>query len=516
MKKLVITSVLALLVSVWSIARAQEFPEEYLGLPGDNLNLYAVMKLFQESETLEGFERELNDENSRVNNLDLNGDGLVDYIMVMDYVDGNVHTIVLRAALNRDETQDVAVFTVQQFKNGSVQLQLIGDEALYGKNYIIEPYYAGNGETRNPAYAGTPVRNEKVTVVRTTTYEVAAWPLVSFIFRPTYVSWHSSWHWGYYPTYWDPWRPYYWHTYYGYHYNWHNNYYAHYRPWNQYRYNRYNNYYYTHIRTYSPTVVVNINKGKYRNTYSRPDLRREGERLYARTNSGRSSATTSSGRVRTSSASVNKSAGKAESGNARRPSSVATGRNSTNPGAEIRTNSTRRSVETATKRATSGSAVKRSTGAERKSATVSEERRKGNASAAKTSSVSRRAATVSGSRASARSSVKKAQEVNRKSATFPSQKSSTAPSVRKSISKKPSVNSSGPASSSLRKSAPSRSSARVYGRNLRKASPAPKASSTRRSSRAAVRSSRSGGVSSTPAPSPSSARSTSSDRRGRR
>src|SRR5690554_2206987 len=154
MKKLVITSVITLLVASWSIVRAQDFPEEYIGLPGDNLNLYAVMKLFQESETLEGFERSLNDENSRINNLDLNGDKYVDYIMVNDYPDGNVHNIVLRVALNERETQDVAVFVVQQVGEATVQLQLIGDEALYGKNYIIEPYYTEGGETPNPAYIG--------------------------------------------------------------------------------------------------------------------------------------------------------------------------------------------------------------------------------------------------------------------------------------------------------------------------------------------------------------------------
>jgi hypothetical protein len=71
MKKLIITSILALLVTAGSALMAQDYPDEYLGLPGDNLNLYAVMKLFQESETLEGFERNLNNENSRINNLDL-------------------------------------------------------------------------------------------------------------------------------------------------------------------------------------------------------------------------------------------------------------------------------------------------------------------------------------------------------------------------------------------------------------------------------------------------------------
>ena len=31
-----------------------------LGLPGDNLNLYAVLDLFQKSKTIEDFEKELN------------------------------------------------------------------------------------------------------------------------------------------------------------------------------------------------------------------------------------------------------------------------------------------------------------------------------------------------------------------------------------------------------------------------------------------------------------------------
>jgi hypothetical protein len=87
MRNLIITSIIALLTAGWSIAGAQNHPDEYLGLPGDNLNLYAVMKLFQESETLEDFEKNLNDENTMVNNLDLNGDNMVDYIMVFDYVD---------------------------------------------------------------------------------------------------------------------------------------------------------------------------------------------------------------------------------------------------------------------------------------------------------------------------------------------------------------------------------------------------------------------------------------------
>ena len=278
MKKL-ITLVLAMLLAAGTTITAQDNQDEYLGLPGDNLNLYAVMKLFQESETIEGFERSLNDENSRINNLDLNGDNMVDYITVTDYVDGDVHNIVLRAALNRNENQDVAVFTVQRFRNGSVEIQLVGDEDLYGKNYIIEPIYGDANETPNPGYTGN---RTNITVVRTTTYEVAAWPVVRFIYLPDYVVWHSSWYWGYYPGYWHPWRPFYWHYYYGYHYHWYNDYYRHYHRWNHYRYTRYNDFYYSGIRAHSPNVSVRIREGNYRTTYSHPEQRSEGEAFFNR------------------------------------------------------------------------------------------------------------------------------------------------------------------------------------------------------------------------------------------
>jgi len=39
-----------------------------LGLPGDNLDLYAVLDLFQKSKTIEDFEKSLNLENSKINN----------------------------------------------------------------------------------------------------------------------------------------------------------------------------------------------------------------------------------------------------------------------------------------------------------------------------------------------------------------------------------------------------------------------------------------------------------------
>lgn len=286
MKKFMISSILAVLLAAGTSIVAQETKEDYLGLPGDNLNLYAVMKLFRESKTLEVFENGLNDPKTNINNLDLNNDNYVDYIRVMDNVDGDVHNIVLQVAVNERENQDVAVFTVQRFNNGQVQIQLTGDEELYGKNYIIEPIFDDQNLTPNPGYTGNneTVYGRNINVVRTTTYEIASWPVVRFIYLPSYSVWRSSWYWGYYPSYWHAWQPYYWHYYYGYHYNWYNDYYGHYRRNDFHRYDRWNNFYYTSRRSYSPSVAVSIRGGNYKTTYSRPEQRKDGEELFAKKN----------------------------------------------------------------------------------------------------------------------------------------------------------------------------------------------------------------------------------------
>lgn len=279
---------LILLSFIGFTSTAQNNYNEKLNLPGDNLNLYAVMDLFRDSETLEGFEKNLNAEDSKINNLDLNNDGKVDYIKVIDYVNGDDHTIVLQVAVTPTENQDVAVFTVQKDNSNQVQVQLVGDEELYGKNYIIEPIYddASSASTPNPGYAGNSnnVQTQKVVVNRTTYVEVASWPVIRFMYVPTYVAWHSPWYWGYYPSYWSPWRPFYWDYYYGYHSHRYNYYYSYYRPWNTYRYAHWNDYYYKTRRSYSNTVYQHRQSGMYQNTYSRPDMRKQGSADYMKRN----------------------------------------------------------------------------------------------------------------------------------------------------------------------------------------------------------------------------------------
>lgn len=276
MKNLLLFACCLFMLHFCALAQSQDNNMDgSLGLPGDNLNLYAVMKLFQESKTLELFEKNLNDENSRINNLDLNGDGKIDYLSVIDNFDGKVHTIVLRDAISSTESQDVAVFYVGKDANNHVQIQLIGDEALYGKDYIIEPNMGENanaGQTANPGYSG----NREVVVEEPVVMEVNAWPLLSLLFLPSYVVWHSPYYYGYYPNYWRPWQPLYWHSYYGYHSSMNFYYEGNFRRTVQYRDTHFREHYYSGRRDFAPSVIQHRNEGFYKKTYSHPELRREG------------------------------------------------------------------------------------------------------------------------------------------------------------------------------------------------------------------------------------------------
>mgnify|MGYP002063985435 CR=1 FL=1 len=110
MKALHTISIIAVFAAATVMAPAQSYPDEYLGLPGDNLNLYAVMNLFQQSETLEGFEQNLNDEGSMINNLDLNGDNLVDVLDLLMLLSVWDCTGGCEADLNADGHLDIMYY----------------------------------------------------------------------------------------------------------------------------------------------------------------------------------------------------------------------------------------------------------------------------------------------------------------------------------------------------------------------------------------------------------------------
>jgi hypothetical protein len=228
-----------------------------LGLPGDNLNLYAVLDVFKKSATLEEFERVLNDKDSNINNLDLNNDNAVDYIEIRSYKTGNFHSIVLRVAINSIEYQDVAVIEVAKNSIGNVIVQIIGDEDLYGKEYIVEPSFS---ETPNPGYLG----NQKVIVSSGVDYYANNWPIAIQLFLPTFSLYVSPWHWGLYPIYWRPWPPVFFHFYWDFNRHYYTNNY--YRRWSYVRYPVHHSYYYTR-RQSSAIVRQYRDAGSYNSVY---------------------------------------------------------------------------------------------------------------------------------------------------------------------------------------------------------------------------------------------------------
>jgi len=167
-----------------------------LGLAGDNLDLYAVLDLFQKSKTIEEFEKSLNDDKLKINNLDLNLDKKIDFIKVVTTQKDSSYTFILRDDISKTESQDVAVILLDKEKGGKVSLQIVGDEELYGKDYVIEP--KGNSSiTANPGYTGdNPVT---VNVPATTTVVVQSAPIVQYVYSPAYVPYYPPYYYGFYP-----------------------------------------------------------------------------------------------------------------------------------------------------------------------------------------------------------------------------------------------------------------------------------------------------------------------------
>ncbi len=187
------------LLSVPAFSQAKEDTTALLGLPGDNLDLYAVLDLFQKSKTIEAFETSLNDEKTGINNLDLNLDKKIDFIKVKTTKKDSAYTFVLQVDVTKTETQDVAVILLNKEK-GKISLQIVGDEELYGKDYVIEP--KGNSSvTANPGYTGSDPVTVNVAPSPTTTVVVQSAPIVQYVYSPAYVPYYPPYYYGYYPPY---------------------------------------------------------------------------------------------------------------------------------------------------------------------------------------------------------------------------------------------------------------------------------------------------------------------------
>jgi hypothetical protein len=176
------------------------------GMPGDNFDLQGALNLFKESKNLEDFEKKLNTEATHVNNLDLDGDNKIDYIRVIDKKDGDNHAILLQVPVNKKENQDIAAIAIEKRSDKEAQLQIIGNETIYGEETIMEPIDEKEiNRSSGPATLSAPV----VVFVN-----VWYWPCVQYMYDPFYDPWYSPYYWDYYPSWWYPWRPVYYSVYY--------------------------------------------------------------------------------------------------------------------------------------------------------------------------------------------------------------------------------------------------------------------------------------------------------------
>jgi len=143
-----------------------------------NLDLKAVASVFGASKDLEDFEKRLNDPKTQLSNLDLNADGEVDYLRVIETSKNKTHLVTIQAVIGDNKFQDVAVIDVDKDSGDEAQVQVVGDVFMYGPNYIITTVY-----------------------VRPPVIWVWFW-------GPAYRPWRSPYYWRSYPRYYTPWRPY--------------------------------------------------------------------------------------------------------------------------------------------------------------------------------------------------------------------------------------------------------------------------------------------------------------------
>lgn len=167
MKRVVIFMLLFVLTSMYSLAQTIEATSDDIA---DAFDLSAAIELFGRSRTIEDFEEKLNDQTIAISNLDLNGDGEVDYLRCVEDVDHKAHYVLIQACIGPDLYQDIATIYVKKDKK-KVSVQIIGNDFFYGDNYIIEPTY----------------------IVRPI--------IIDWFWHPNYCVWHSPYYYGYYPVY---------------------------------------------------------------------------------------------------------------------------------------------------------------------------------------------------------------------------------------------------------------------------------------------------------------------------
>ena len=212
-------------VLLFGVANANAHSEsDSTGLPGDHFSLYGALEMFKKSASIEDFETSINTKDNSVNNLDLDGDGNVDYISVIDQHENDNHAFVLQVAVSEKESQDIAIIELEKTGDESAVLQIIGDEDIYGESIIVE---ASDGHEENydsevyPYTQTSDVDASNRPATDLVVVNVWTWPTVRYVYGPRYTPWISPWHWRAYPGWYRPWRPLSWHVFHPLHFRYH-------------------------------------------------------------------------------------------------------------------------------------------------------------------------------------------------------------------------------------------------------------------------------------------------------
>ena len=144
--------------------------------PCFSLDLNAVAAAFAESRSVKEFEEILNSSRYMINNLDLNRDGWIDYLRVIEAHSGYYHTLLIQACLAPGVFQDVATLIAERRAN-ALYVEVVGDRYLYGQNYIVRPVFV-----KRP-------------------------PMWDVYGRTTYAVWTSPYYYGYFPSYYTQPKP---------------------------------------------------------------------------------------------------------------------------------------------------------------------------------------------------------------------------------------------------------------------------------------------------------------------
>ena len=154
---------------------------------------------------IEALEKALNEEGNDVNNLDLDGNNEVDYVLIQMEKEGDTYIAFLRVAMSETEYQDVATIEMEKQSSVTATFQIVGDEALYGKDYILEP--EGGVVDISESSSGTsggkggpaPYLIPPPPAVRVT--------ICVGVFRPGFILFVSPFGFGRHPVWFRPWHP---------------------------------------------------------------------------------------------------------------------------------------------------------------------------------------------------------------------------------------------------------------------------------------------------------------------